>query len=88
MQGLVVWLAMAIQVQTRLWLGGVLSAQRDTRLLVALIQTVHACALCRPLLFCVDGCRTYIAAIRQVFREPIGTGKPGRDRLRSWEREG
>jgi transposase-like protein len=85
MQGLVVWLAMAIQVQTRLWLGGVLSAHRDTHLLAALIQKVRACALCRPLLFCVDGCKTYIEAIRRVFREPIGTGKPGRPRLRPWD---
>ena len=30
MQGFMVWMAMAIQVETRLWLGGVVSQQRDT----------------------------------------------------------
>ena len=49
----VVWLALAVQVSTRLWLGGVVGAQRDEALLTALIQRIRACALCRPLLFCV-----------------------------------
>ena len=84
-RGGIVWMAMAIQVSTRLWLGGVLSAHRDKRLIDALIQKVRACALCRPLLFCVDGCQTYVRAIRNTFREPIKTGKPGRPRLRPWD---
>ena len=84
-QGGIVWMATAIHVSTRLWLGGVLSAHRDTRLITALIQKVRASALCRPLLFCVDGCKTYVRAIRAVFREPIKTGKPIRPRLRPWD---
>lgn len=84
-QGGIVWMAMAIQVRARLWLGGVLSARRDTALITALIQKVRASALCRPLLFCVDGCRTYVQAIQHVFREPIRTGKPGRPALRPWD---
>ena len=85
MQGLIVWMAMAMQVQTRLWLGGVLSQRRDKHLMRALMQQVRNCALCRPLLFCVDGCVTYIDAIRKAFREPIPTGKAGRPRLRPWD---
>jgi hypothetical protein len=84
MQGLTVWMAMAIQVPTRLWLGGMISQHRDRHLMRALLQRVRRCALCRPLLFCVDGCRTYIDAIRKAFREPI-PGRSGRPRLRAWD---
>jgi transposase-like protein len=84
MQGLIVWMAMAIQVQTRLWLGGVISQSRDKHLMRALMQRVRRCALCRLLLFCVDGCRAYIDAIRKTFREPI-PGPTGRPRLRAWD---
>ena len=84
-QGDIVWMAMALQVSTRLWLGGVLSACRDTALITALMQKVRACALCRPLLFCIDGCHAYIKAIHSVFRERIHTGKVGNPRLRPWD---
>jgi len=84
-QGGILWMAMAIQVETRLWLGGVLSTHRDTSLMLALVAKVRACALCRPLLFCVDGCKSYIRAIQRVFREPIRTGRPGCPRLRPWD---
>lgn len=84
-QGDIVWMAMALQVSTRLWLGGVISACRDTSLIMALMHRVRACALCRPLLFCMDGCQAYIDAIRTVFREPIHTGKVGSPRLRPWD---
>ena len=69
MQGGILWMAMAIQVQTRLWLGGVLSTARDMNLMVALMQKVRHSALCRSLLFCVDGCAAYVGAIRKVFTE-------------------
>jgi transposase-like protein len=84
MQGLIVWMAMAIQVPTRLWLGGVVSQCRDRHLMRALMYRVRRCALCRSLLFCVDGCRAYIDAIRKAFREPI-PGQTGRPRLRAWD---
>jgi transposase-like protein len=84
-QGGIVWMAMAMQVCTRLWLGGVLSTGRDTTLITALMQKVRACALCRPLLFCMDGCQAYVHAIRTVFREAIRTGKAGRPHLRPWD---
>jgi hypothetical protein len=84
-QGDIVWMALALQVSTRLWLGGVLSTCRDTELITALMRKVRACALCRPLLFCMDGCQAYIQAIRSVFREGIRTGKAGRPHLRPWD---
>lgn len=84
-QGVILWLAMAIQVSTRLWLGGAVSAHRHRHLIGAVIGQVRACALCRSLLFCVDGLSTYVSAIREVFREPLRTGKLGRPRLRPWD---
>jgi transposase-like protein len=84
-QGGIVWMAMALQVSTRLWLGGVLSTHRDGELITALVQKVKACALCRPLLFCVDGFSAYVGAIQAVFRTPVPTGKAGRPYLRPWD---
>ena len=85
LQKTVVWLAMAVQVSTRLWLGAVVSTQRDEALLTALMQGVRACALCRPVLFCVDGFRAYLGALHAVFREAIPTGHPGRPAWRPWD---
>lgn len=85
MQGSIAWLAMAIQVSTRLWLGGTLSGQRNMALVEALIQKVRACALCRPLLFCTDGFQAYVQAIRSTFREPIHIGRRGRPSMRDWD---
>ena len=53
LQGLKAWMAMALQVSTRLWLGGVISQHRDMALIVTLVQKIRACALPRPLLVCV-----------------------------------
>jgi transposase-like protein len=85
MQKLVVWLAMALQVSTRLWLGGEVSERRDKQLLAHLIQRIRACVLCRPVLFCVDGWRTYVPAIQNGFRESIPSRLRGRPTLRSWD---
>ena len=83
-QGHVVWLAMALMVRTRLWLGGVLSPQRNERLIVRLIRLVRQNALARPLLFCVDGYRAYVSAVQRVFRVPLPNGKRGHPRLVPW----
>jgi transposase-like protein len=83
-QGGVLWLALAIAVSTRLWLGGTVSATRDTSLVLALVLQVKACALCRPLLICCDGFVAYVKAFQQGLRTPWRTGKPGRPRLIAW----
>ena len=83
-QGGIAWLALAIAVPTRLWLAGVVSDCRDGALIRHLVQQVDQCALCRPLLLCVDGLAAYVSTIKQVFRNPIFTGKPGRPQLRLW----
>src|SRR5512145_1708615 len=54
-QGGIVWMALAMMVQTRLWLGGEVSEQRDMALIRRLIERVRRCAAHRPLLFCTDG---------------------------------
>ena len=83
-QGGIVWMALAMMVKTRLWLGGEVSAQRDMTLIRRLIERVRRCAARRPLLICTDGLVSYIRAIRETFRDPIHTGKGGRPRLRPW----
>jgi transposase-like protein len=83
-QGKVVWLAMAIMVSTRLWLGGVIASKRDERLIQSLVQIIRQCALARPLLICVDGFIAYVQAVQQVFRTPLPSGKRGRPWLISW----
>jgi transposase-like protein len=76
-----VWMAMALAVPSRLWLGGVISPQRDLGLLTRLMQRVRACARTLAILVCVDGLASYVAACLRVFRYPVHTGRPGRPRL-------
>ena len=71
MQGAVVWIAMAIMVSTRLWLGGAISARRDKKLIRRLADQIQAMALCRPLVLAVDGLPSYIGAFRQAFRAKL-----------------
>src|SRR5918912_1253983 len=83
-QGGIVWMAMAMMVRTRLWLGGEVSEQRDMPLIRRLLERVRRCAAHRPLLCCTDGVCSYIRAIRETFRDPVHTGQGGRPRLRPW----
>jgi transposase-like protein len=79
----VLWMAMAMMVSTRLWLGGAVSARRDRDLIGGLVALVAACATWGPLLFVSDGLVTYIDAVRKAFRtRQSGTG--GRPRLVGW----
>jgi hypothetical protein len=81
-QGGMVWMAMAMMVQTRLWLGGEVSAQRDLPLIRRLLKRVRRCAGHRPLLVCTDGLVSSIRAMRETCRAPIHPGQGGRPRLR------
>jgi transposase-like protein len=83
-QGGSAWMAMALMVRTRLWLGGVISPKRDMALIVALVSYVRAIALCRPLLLAVDGLASYVSAFQAAFRSPLPTGKRGRPTLVPW----
>lgn len=81
------WMALAMAVGTRLWLGGVVSPKRDLDLIQALADKVRGMALCRPLLLAVDGLASYVTAFRLSFRSPLPLwhGETGRPRLVSWE---
>ncbi len=81
---LVVWMAMAICVPTRLWLGGVVSAHRDKHLLRALARLVKSCAAFKPILLISDGWRGYVEAWQKAFRTPLPTGKRGHPPLLAW----
>jgi len=79
-----VWMAMAMMVSTRLWLGGVVSSRRDLHLIQALAQQIRRMALARELLLAVDGLSSYVKAFRRAFRTPFKGERGGRPRLVSW----
>jgi len=81
------WMALAIWVPTRLWLGGVVSAQRNLNLIQALADKVRSMALCRPLLLAVDGLASYVSAFRNAFRSklPRLEGELGRCKWVAWQ---
>ena len=76
-----VWMALALAVPSRLWLGGVISRHRDLPLITRLVQRVVACAVTRAILVCVDGLASYVTAFARVFRDPERTGRPARPKL-------
>ena len=76
-----VWMAVALAVPSRLWLGGSISPQRDGALITTLVQQVRASARRLDILVCVDGLSSYVSAFRRVFRNPVHTGRRGRPRL-------
>lgn len=80
-----VWMALAMMVSTRLWLGGVISPQRDKALLQSLTDKVRQMALCRPLLLAVDGLPGYVNAFGRSFRSKVPRwGRPGRCQWYAW----
>ncbi len=85
LQGLIVWLAMAIALPSRLWLGGVVRTRRDKHLIRALAQIVRQALRPGPILLAVDGFSAYVDAFLRIFRSPLHTGKPGRPRLVPWK---
>ena len=76
-----VWMALALAVPSRLWLGGAISEHRDLPLITRLVGMVRACAATPEILACVDGLASYVTAFLRVFRAPVRTGRPGRPRL-------
>lgn len=72
------WMAMAMDVGTRLWLGGVVGINRDKALILSLAQKVRACAKNWNFLLSVDGLSSYISVFMLVFSWLIFTGHGGR----------
>src|SRR5438105_1029500 len=83
---MIVWMGLAMDVSTRLWLAGVVSAQRDKALADHLLQGVRAC--CRAvqaLLISTDGWKAYPKSILRAFREKVRkTAGRGRACLEVW----
>jgi transposase-like protein len=76
-----VWMAMAIAVPSRLWLGGIVSPHRDLVLITTLVQLIRTCGRSLAILVCVDGVASDVTALLRVFRHPVRTGCRGRPRL-------
>jgi transposase-like protein len=83
-QGGIVWMALAMMMQSRLWLGGEVREQRDLTLIRCLIARVRRWAAHRPLWCCTAGLVAYIRAMRETLRDPVPTGTGGRPRWRPW----
>jgi hypothetical protein len=84
-QGGSMWMALALMVSTRLWLGGAISTRRDKTLIQQLADQIRVVALCRPLLLAVDGLASYVGAFQRAFRTQLPRqGRTGRPRLQPW----
>jgi len=85
-QGGTVWMALAMQVTSRLWLGGAVSRCRDKELIDAVVGQIRGWALCRPILLAVDGLSSYVGAFQRHFRSKLPrNGRKGRAKLRPWD---
>ncbi|GAC1383502.1 MAG: hypothetical protein NVS4B7_10300 [Ktedonobacteraceae bacterium] len=83
---LLVWIALAMDVTTRLWLAGTVSQHRDHTLIDRLLQHAHAwCQFVQGLLVSTDGFAAYPKSIVRAFREKAKkqAGR-GRCALEAW----
>lgn len=79
--GGVYWLASALEVRSRLWLGGVISRHRDGQLIRDLLSRVRECGPVEKILLVTDGLASYKSQALKVFRKPLRSGKVGRPKL-------
>jgi transposase-like protein len=83
--GQTIWMAMAMMISTRLWLGGNISPKRNLELIQALADQIRSMALCRELLLAVDGLASYVKAFQRAFCTPFRAKESrGRPRLIAW----
>ncbi len=88
MRGVVIWVALAIMVPTRLWIAVEVSKKRDSDLTDNLMQQVRRCArsLC-AILICTDGFPAYPKSILKAFRQKVkDTPGPGAAKKVVWPR--
>src|SRR5260370_36216908 len=85
-RNLIIWIALAMDVTTRLWMAGVVSTSRDRRLIDRLFQHVRACCqFVQALLVCTDGFAAYPNSIVRAFREKVKQQEGrGRCSLEAW----
>jgi transposase-like protein/IS1 family transposase len=84
MQRKILWVAMAMSVGSRLWLGAVCQAKRDKKLARQIITCVYNWAQHSPLVIAFDGWAAYPKACYHVFREPVLTRRVGGVRKQPW----
>jgi transposase-like protein len=84
-QGQVLWLALVLQVCTRLWLGGAVSPTRDRAMIETVAGQVRACAARAWLLIAVDGLPSYVGAFQRAFRERVLSAGVGAPRKVIWD---
>jgi hypothetical protein len=83
---LIIWIALAMDVTTRLWLAGTVSQHRDHTLIDRLLQHARACCqFVQGLLVSTDGFAAYPKSIVRAFREKVKkqAGR-GRCALEAW----
>lgn len=79
--GSIYWLASAMEVRSRLWLGSVISPHRDRHLIRELLIRVRACGSVEKVLLVTDGLSSYASQALKLFRKPLYTGRMGHPRL-------
>jgi hypothetical protein len=82
----VMWMGLALLIESRLWIAGVVQQSRNRSLADRLLRQVRTCAQSvSQVLVCVDGWAAYPKAIVRAFRERVKTtaGK-GRCSLQVW----
>ena len=85
-RGVIFWLACALHVPTRLWLGGEVSPRRDRQLIRHTLEWVkQAVNPKRYLLLMTDGLSSYTSQARVVFRDKVVSKLAGRPRQVVWE---
>jgi transposase-like protein len=83
---LVIWMGLAIDATSRLWLAGVVSVNRDRHLADRLLQQVRRCCQrVQGLLICTAGWNAYPNSIVRAFRDKVKrTAGRGRCCLEVW----
>jgi hypothetical protein len=82
----ILWMGLAMEVRSRLWLAGVVQPTRDRVLADRLLQMVRRCAgSVSQVLICVDGWAAYPNAILRAFVCPIKESlQAGREQMQVW----
>lgn len=84
MQRQVLWIAMAMSIGSRLWLGAVCGESRDKKLARHIMTCIYNWAKQLPLVIAFDGWSAYPKACYRVFREPVLSGRVGGPRKQPW----
>jgi IS1 family transposase len=84
MQRQVLWVAMAMSVGSRLWLGAVCQMKRDKHLARQIMTCIYNWAKHLPLVIAFDGWNAYPKACFHIFREPLLKAGRGAPRKQVW----